>query len=172
MFNLWKQLALGDAVASQLIGHNHARHILKAFQQPSKETFGCFGIPPRLNEDVEHDAVLIHGTPKIVLHALNPDEHLIKVPLVTGPRTTAAQTVGKGLAEFLAPAPDGLIRDDDAPLSQQEFNISKAQAEHVIQPDSMADDLGGKAMAVVWVGRGLHAASLAGRQPAGQTRLP
>src|ERR1700692_574317 len=103
MFNLWKQLELGDAVASQLIGHDHARHVLKVFQQPSKETFGCFGIPPRLNEDVEHDAVLIHGAPKIVLRALDPDEHLIiKVPLVTGPRTMAARAAGKGLAEFLA----------------------------------------------------------------------
>jgi hypothetical protein len=35
----------------------------------------------------------------------------------------------------------------------------------------VADDLGGKAMAVAWVGRGLHAASFAGLQPDGQTRL-
>jgi hypothetical protein len=33
--------------------------------------------PARLNQDARHDAVLIHGTPKIVLHALNPNEHLI-----------------------------------------------------------------------------------------------
>ena len=46
MFSLWKQLALSHAVASQLIGHDHARHILKAFQQPSEETLCCFGIPP------------------------------------------------------------------------------------------------------------------------------
>jgi hypothetical protein len=43
-----------------LFGHDHTRHILKVFQQPSKESFGGFGIPPRLNEDAEHDAVLIH----------------------------------------------------------------------------------------------------------------
>ena len=102
MFNLWQQLTPGEAVASQLVGHDHAWHIFKAFQQPSKETFGCLGIPPRLNEDVEHDAVLIHGTPKIVLHALDPDEHLIKVPLITGPEATAAEAVGNALTEFLA----------------------------------------------------------------------
>jgi hypothetical protein len=33
----------------------------------------------------------------------------------------------------------------------------------VIQPNRVADNLGGKAMAVGRVGRGLHAASLAGR---------
>ena len=33
-----------------------------------------------LNEDVEHNAGLIHGAPKIVLHAPDPDEHLVQVP--------------------------------------------------------------------------------------------
>ncbi len=77
-----------------------------------------------------------HGTPQIMLHALHPDEHVIKVPLVTGLRMTATQTVGKAVAKFLAPSPNVPIRDDDVPLGQQEFNISKAQSEHVIQPDS------------------------------------
>ena len=92
MFNLGKQLALSRTVTSQLVSHDHARHILKAFQQAPKEAFGGTGAPPWLNEDVEHDAVLIHGAPKIVLHTLNPNEHLIKVPLVTSPWTTAART--------------------------------------------------------------------------------
>ena len=63
MFSLWKQLALSHAVASQLIGHDHARHILKAFQQPPEETLCCFGIPTWLNEDVSANALLIHGAP-------------------------------------------------------------------------------------------------------------
>ena len=56
--------------------------------------------------------------------------------------------------------------------ARQQLNIPQAEAEHVIQPDSMADDLGGKAMAVVRVGRRLHAANLAwSSKPACQTRL-
>jgi hypothetical protein len=89
MFDFGKQLVLGHAVASQLIGDDHARDVLKALQQPSKEAFGGFAIPPWLNEDVEHDAVLIHGTPQIMLHALDPNEHFIKVPFVAGPRPAA-----------------------------------------------------------------------------------
>jgi hypothetical protein len=42
----------------------------------------------------------------------------------------------------------------------------------VIRPDSMADDLGGKAMVIVWVGWRFHATSLAGLKHARQTRLP
>jgi hypothetical protein len=104
--------------------------------------------------------------------ALNPDEHLIEVPLVTGPRTAAAQAVGEALPEFLAPASSGLIGDDNATFSQKQPNIPQAKAEQLIQPDSMRDDLGGKAMAVVRVGRGLHVANLVGLQSDCQTQLP
>ena len=58
-----------------------------------------------------------------MLHALDPDEHLVEVPFVPGPRTAAAQTAGKGLAEFLAPASNGLIGHDNATFSQKQFNI-------------------------------------------------
>ena len=101
MFDLGKQFALSHTVASQLIGHDHARNILKAFQQTSEETFGSFGIPPWLSEDVEHDAVLIHGAPKIVLHALDPDEHLIQVPLVTGRGRRRRRRLAKPWPNFL-----------------------------------------------------------------------
>jgi hypothetical protein len=104
-------------------------------------------------------------TPKIMLDALDPNEHLVKVPFVTGSRTAAAQAVGKACAEFLAPAPNGLIGDDHAAFGQKQFNVPEPEAEHVVQPD-------GKAMTVVWARRGLHAGSLPGLNLAGQTRLP
>ena len=63
------------------------------------------------------------------------------------------------------------MRDNDATFSEEQFNIPQAETEHVIQPNSMADDLGGKAMAVARVGRRLRADNLAGRKPDCQTRL-
>jgi hypothetical protein len=171
MFNLGKQLALGHAVASQLIGHDHARDILKALQQPSKEALRGFGVSPWLNQDVEHNAVLIHGTPKIVLHTLDPDEHLVHVPLVSWSWPAAPQPACEGLAKLLAPPTNRLIGDDNATFSQKQLNIPQAEAEHVVQPDSVADNLGGKAVAVARVRQGLHAVSLAGLQQPCQTRL-
>src|SRR5258708_3674782 len=106
-----------------------------------------------------------------MLLALDPDEHLIKVPLVTGPRAASTQAAGEGLAEFLAPTPHRLMGDDDAPFSQKQLDIPQAEAEHVIQPDSVADDLGGKAMAVMRVRRRLHVTSLGGLRQDGQTLL-
>ena len=68
-------------------------------------------------------------------------------------RRRRRQPAGQRKPEFLAPAPHRLVGDDDAALSQKQLNIAQAEAEHMIQPYSMADDdLRGEAMAVVWSG--------------------
>jgi hypothetical protein len=73
---------------------------------------------------------------------------------------------------LLAPAPHGLIADDDAPLGQKQIDVPQAAAEHVIWPDSVADNLRSEAMAVVWLGGGrFHAADPVGLCPGGPGRL-
>ncbi len=156
-----KQLALSDAIAPQLIGHDHSGHILQTLQQPLGETLRGAGIAPRLNENVEHDAIRVDGAPETVLHTLDPDENFIHAPLVPWPWSPASQAVGETRAEFLAPASHRLVGDDDTALSQCPFNISQAEAEHVAQPGGVADDLGGEPMKEAGVGWPLHAASLA-----------
>ena len=74
VLNAGKQLTLSDAIAPQLVGHNHPRHILQTLQQPLEEALRGVGIAPGLNEDVEHNAILIDGAPEIMLHALDADE--------------------------------------------------------------------------------------------------
>ena len=71
MFDLRKDLALRHTVASQLVGHDHPRHILQALQQPAKETLGSFAISPPLHKNVEYNTILIHGAPEVVLHPLD-----------------------------------------------------------------------------------------------------
>jgi hypothetical protein len=119
MFDTRKKTALSDAVALELVGHDHPRRILQALQQPSEEALGGIGISPILDKDVEHDAVLVDGTPEIVLNALDPDEHLVEVPLVPWPWSAAAYAIGKALAEFPAPAPHCLMGHGNAQLGQQ-----------------------------------------------------
>src|SRR4029077_9189885 len=149
MFDRRKDLTLRHAVASQLIGHDHPRHILQALQQSAKEALGGFATPPLLHENVEYNTILIHCAPEVVLHPLDANEHLVHVPLVPWSWPGAAKTVREALGGLPAPAPHRFIGDDDAPLGQKELNVPQAEAEHVIQPDGMADDLGGKAVAVV-----------------------
>ena len=104
---------------------------MQTFQQAPEETLGGFGIATFLHQDVEHNAILIHGAPEIMLHTLEPDEHFIHVPLVAGSRSPAAQAIGKGVAELPAPAPNCLIRHDYATLRQKQLDVAQAKAEHV-----------------------------------------
>jgi hypothetical protein len=77
-----KQLTLSDATAPQRVGHDHPRYILQTLQKLLEEALRGVGIAPGLNEDVEHNAILIDGMPEILLHASDLDEDLVHVPLV------------------------------------------------------------------------------------------
>jgi hypothetical protein len=161
MLDIGQQVALRHPIAPEFVGDDHSRFILEALQQTLEKPFGGFRIPSVLHKDIEDHAALINGTPQIMLNALDPDEHLIEVPLVPRSRPTASQTVRKAPAKFPTPASHRLMGNNDGPLSQQQFHIAQAEAEHVVQPNSVADNLRGKAMAVVWIGWLLHAAILA-----------
>src|SRR5262249_42275863 len=103
MLDIRLQLPLRHATASQFIRDDHARYI-KALEQTLEEPLGGFPVASLLNQDTEDDTILIHGTPQVMLDALDPDEHLVKVPLVARPRTAAEQAFGKALTKFLAPS--------------------------------------------------------------------
>src|SRR5580658_4763752 len=111
MLNCGKQLTLSDAIAPQFVGHDHPRHILQTLQQPHEEALCRIGIPPGLNEDVEHNTILIDSAPKIVLNALDPDEDFVHVPLVPWLWPAATKAVGETRGEFLAPPSHRLVGD-------------------------------------------------------------
>ena len=99
---------------------------------------------------------MIDGTPEIVLHALDPDKDFIHVPLIPWPWPPTPQAAGETCSELLAPAPHGFVGDDGASLSQEQLNIPQAEAEHVIEPDGVADDLGWEPVAIVRIGGGSY----------------
>ena len=86
MFNFRKQLAFCHTVAPWFVGDEDTWHILQALQQPLEEALRCPGIAAALHQNVEHDAILVNGTPEIMQYSLDTNEHLIEVPLVTRPR--------------------------------------------------------------------------------------
>src|SRR4051812_24276474 len=96
-------LSLGRAIAGQLVGDHHAWcDALHLEQLPQKALRRC-GIAAALDQNIEHDPVLIDGTPQPMLLAGDVDHHLIEVPLVAGSRKTPADLVGKALAELQSP---------------------------------------------------------------------
>jgi hypothetical protein len=56
-------LASSDTIAPELVSHDHSRDVLQTLQKPPEEALGGVGIAPGLNEDVEHNAILIEPRP-------------------------------------------------------------------------------------------------------------
>ena len=61
MLDAGKKVAPRHTIASQLVGHDHPRHILQTLQKPLEEGLRGVGIAPGLNQDVEHNTIQ-HGT--------------------------------------------------------------------------------------------------------------
>jgi len=88
--DIGKQMAPRHAIAPQLIGHDHPWCILQTLQKSPEEAFGRLAIAPILNKNIEDNAMLIDGTPEIVLYPLDSNKHFVHVPLVSRPWPLAA----------------------------------------------------------------------------------
>jgi hypothetical protein len=128
-------------------------------QQALEETLGGRSVPSILHQDVQHDTSLIHRTPQVMQHAPDADENLIEVPRVPRPGTSPAQPCCEVGSELLAPVTDTLVSNRNAALSQDQLHISQTEAENMIQPHRMADDLGWEAMAMIRTRLWRHPAS-------------
>ena len=106
-------------------------------------------IAARLEQDVDHVAVLVNRTPEIVL--LTPDVHeeFIQVPRIAQATLSPLEPTRILGTELPTPLSDGFLGNQDPPLCQEIFDITEAQAEAVVEPDGVADDLRGKSVSVV-----------------------
>ena len=103
----------------------------------------------RLDDLIEHIAILIHGPPEPVLLAGNGDHDLVQVPDVAAAWRLAPEAASVSRPELQRPPADGLIGDEDAALEQHLLDQPQAQRKPEVQPDRMGDDLRRKAMAFV-----------------------
>jgi hypothetical protein len=98
----------------------------------------------------------------------------IEMPLITGAWATATELVRIRWPQLLAPIAHGLVCAHDTAFRHERFDSAVAQAAAAIQPHTVADDLCGKAMALIrvrwWC---MHAASLPheGRSGKGEVHL-
>ena len=106
-------------------------------------------IAASLQKNIYHVSVLVDSALEILSLTLDCYEEFVKVPDVTQATLPVPEYAGVFGAEFLAPLPNGLIRDYDPALRQQILDISKAQAEPMVEPNGMADDIRRKSMSVI-----------------------
>src|SRR5215204_5890041 len=96
-------LTLGGAVARQLVRDHHTRGPALLFQKPPEQALGGLFVPPALDQDVEHDPILVNSPPEPVLLAADHQAHFIEVPFIARTGEPALDLVGERLAELEAP---------------------------------------------------------------------
>ncbi len=148
--------SLRRAITLQLICNDYPRHVPQPLQQLAEEPLGGLFVPAALDQDVQDVAILIHGSPQIMILTTDLDEHLIQMPLVTGSRTLAAQFVSVCLTKLEAPFTDRFIGNDNAAHGHNLFDIAKAQSEAEVKPHCVANDFGKEAMATIERSSGVH----------------
>ncbi|GAC1405124.1 MAG: hypothetical protein NVSMB49_24210 [Ktedonobacteraceae bacterium] len=66
-----QDLTFRRTLASERISDDDTRNVVESFEEPAEKSFGCFFVSAALDEDVEHVAILIHGSPENVLVSTN-----------------------------------------------------------------------------------------------------
>ena len=112
-----------SAVDPQLVGHQPPRFAALAFQELAEEALCGASIATRLDEDVDHIAALVDGTPEIPPLALDRDEELVQVPRVTQSSFSPLQRAGVIGAKLPAPLSDGLVGDGDSAFRQEILDV-------------------------------------------------
>ena len=144
MLDAWQDLPFGCAIGAEFIGHDHPGHGAQTLQQLAKETRGRLLVPAVLDQHIKYVAMLINSSPEIMQFASDANEHFIEKPFVTGLRPAPLKALSVGPSEAQAPLANGLVADHDTPRGQDQFDLSQAQAEAVIQPDRLVDDFSRK----------------------------
>jgi hypothetical protein len=117
-----------------------------------------------LNQNIENIAVLIHCAPQVSSLTSNcGDVNFIQIPCVAKSSSTFLDRSSIGWTEFVAPAADWFVGNNNSTFRQKILNIAKAETESVIKPDRMADDFGRKTISSVLGFCLIHAISLADR---------
>ena len=143
----WEDLSVSGRIASKFVGHELPRRPPLLFQHLAKEALSG-SLVAACDQDVEHIAVLVYCSPKIMMFATVRDEHFIHVPDVTEP-TLPLPRVRAYSAKFPAPGSNGFVGYLDATLSKKVLDVSKAQREPMAQPNSVAGDFRRKAVASI-----------------------
>ena len=131
MTDLGRQGADRSDVATPVVGADDPRPA-ETVDQAGHEALGglCVAVLP--GEEVEYTPVGTDGAPRPVRFAAHREEELARAPLVRRLRSVALDTGGEGVAEAIAPEPDGLAAGDHTAVGEHIPDIGGAQGEAVV----------------------------------------
>jgi hypothetical protein len=81
----WQDGPLRSTIALQFVGDDPERRLTLVSNQSAQESLSCTLIAARLQQNVDHVTVLVDGTPKILLLAVDSNEQLVQIPGIAQP---------------------------------------------------------------------------------------
>jgi hypothetical protein len=157
MLHARQDLAFGGSIALQFISDDHVWDVLESYAELPKKAFCRVCVPSALDEDIQHVAVLIDGSPQIMPLATDREKDLVQVPLIPTPRAAAAEFVCVRLPKRASTTGARFRRSRRSRAGRRPlFDIAKTEREAEIQPNSMADNLRWEAKAFVIGGSGVY----------------
>jgi hypothetical protein len=157
MLNRRYDLAPGGRIGAELIRDHPLRWAAMPLQQTLQQAFGRLGVAPRLDDLIEHIAILINRPSQPVFLAKDRDHDFVEMPNIATVWSLAPEAVSIVWLKLQSPAADRLVGDENTALEQHLLDQLQAQRKPEVQPHSMGDDLGWKA--VTFVADGLDHAS-------------
>ena len=151
---------VSSPVRAKFIGHKLPGSLTLMLQCLTKEAFGSMAVSMLRYQNIDNISILIHCSPQVVARASDGNECLIDVPDISEPSLFSAQRSCIERPKFDAPISNCLVRDRDTPLGKQVFDITKAECEPMIEPNSMADDILRETISVIIGSIGCHKYSL------------
>ena len=113
----------GSIVRTQLVSRHRLRREAVLAEQLAHELDGCAFVPSVLNKDFENLAFMLDGAPQIHPSASDPDDYLVEMPAIAGPRTAPPQPACDTRPEFQHPVAHRLVRDS-SPRSARSSSTS------------------------------------------------
>ncbi len=92
-----------------------------------------------LDQHIENLALGVDGAPQINHPPIDFQVDFVKMPGRMRFRTALSQMRGDHWPKMVHPAAHGLVRDRDPALSEQIFDVTKAQREPEIEPDRLVN---------------------------------
>ena len=100
MPDLGKEFALGHAVTLQPVSDQPARLVLETSEQALEEPLGRTPVPPLLNEDVQHHAMLVYRLPEIMQDAVYAQNTSSRCQVSPGFGSVSARATGARVGEL------------------------------------------------------------------------
>ncbi len=162
MFHALEHLFLCRCVTLELVGHNYTRHETLFLQQLAEKTLCRLGVSLPLQQNIQYVPRSIHSPLQVILLFFDCHHDLIEMPFICDVKAVAPKLICILLSEFLAPFPNRFVRHLNPAMQHHFLNVSVAQGESVVEPDTVTDDFAGKTMP------GVHGQAVANKVESGR----